>query len=189
MKCSVDGCDRGILRSGLCNAHFLRKKRTGNAIGIRPLVGEKGKWLESHSSVSTDDCVFYPYQGGKVKIFSADIYDYPARAMCKLVYGNNEYEKPVVRHLCGNGHLLCVNPKHLKWGSNSENQLDRIKHGTSNRGSSNGKSKLKEEDVIFIKKEIEDCLSPEKIKALSERFAISRATIYDIFKRRRWSWL
>jgi hypothetical protein len=46
------------------------------------------------------------------------------------------------------------NINNLRWGTNSENQMDRVRHGTSNRGSANGQSKLSEEDVISIKTRI-----------------------------------
>lgn len=42
----------------------------------------------------------------------------------------------------------------LYWGTNSDNQMDRVRHGTSNRGSRNGHAKLKEEDARDIKSRI-----------------------------------
>lgn len=42
----------------------------------------------------------------------------------------------------------------LRWGTNSENQMDRAKHGTSNHGSRNGMSKLTENDVRSIKRRL-----------------------------------
>ena len=40
------------------------------------------------------------------------------------------------------------------WGTNSENQMDRVKHRTSNRGEANGHSKLLVKDVVNIKRRI-----------------------------------
>lgn len=34
------------------------------------------------------------------------------------------------RHICGNGHLGCVTPSHLEWGTHAENMADAVAHGT-----------------------------------------------------------
>lgn len=44
----------------------------------------------------------------------------------------------------------------LYWGTNSENQMDRVRHGTSNRGAANGCSKITEADATDIKRRIRD---------------------------------
>lgn len=51
-----------------------------------------------------------------------------ARYMCMLAHGKPESQDMVARHLCGNGHWSCVNPKHLAWGSEIENARDRALH-------------------------------------------------------------
>ena len=53
------------------------------------------------------------------------------------------------RHLDGNK----INNKieNLRCGTNSENQLDRAIHGTSNRGEQSVQSKLTDKDVLTIK--------------------------------------
>lgn len=51
-----------------------------------------------------------------------------ARYMALLTYGAPRNEGAVVRHLCGNGHLSCVNPAHLEWGSETNNRQDAGKH-------------------------------------------------------------
>jgi hypothetical protein len=38
----------------------------------------------------------------------------------------------------------------LRWGSESENQMDRVRHGSSNRGSRHGNAKLSEAEVEEI---------------------------------------
>lgn len=56
-----------------------------------------------------------------------------ARYMALLTYGAPKSEKMVVRHTCGNGHLSCVNPDHLCWGSQGENIADANKHRKAER--------------------------------------------------------
>ncbi len=51
-----------------------------------------------------------------------------ARYMALLTYGTPKNAGAVVRHRCGNGHLSCVNPAHLEWGSEQNNRQDAGKH-------------------------------------------------------------
>lgn len=56
---------------------------------------------------------------------------YAHRFMCELINGEPSPEKPQAAHRCGNGHLGCVNPRHLSWSNQSDNHKDRRKHGTA----------------------------------------------------------
>lgn len=51
-----------------------------------------------------------------------------AKYMLLLTQGAPKHEGMVTRHLCGNGHLSCVNPAHLAWGTPSDNVSDMAKH-------------------------------------------------------------
>jgi hypothetical protein len=42
-------------------------------------------------------------------------------------------------------------PENIKWGTDKENQGDRVSHGTSNHGERNGMSKLTEADIVDIR--------------------------------------
>ncbi len=53
------------------------------------------------------------------------------------------------RHL--DGDPANNNSDNLAWGTKIENQADRILHGTSNKGTRNGQSKLTESEVIEIR--------------------------------------
>lgn len=51
------------------------------------------------------------------------------RAAWQLAHGRTlRRRSAVVRHACGN--RLCINPKHLRVGSNWDNYLDGVRHGT-----------------------------------------------------------
>jgi len=50
--------------------------------------------------------------------------------MCELVKGPAPSDNHQAAHNCGNGSGGCVNPKHLEWKTNQQNQLDRRAHGT-----------------------------------------------------------
>jgi hypothetical protein len=58
-------------------------------------------------------------------------------------------EGNVVRHMCK--EKRCVNPKHLKEGTQKENMADKLLHGTQPRGSRHHNTKLTEDIVRKIK--------------------------------------
>jgi hypothetical protein len=62
--------------------------------------------------------------------------------------------------------------------------LDRIRHGTSNRGHRNGQSKLTEEDV----KKIANLKGRLPQKELAEKYGVSISAISSIQLGRRWGW-
>lgn len=51
-----------------------------------------------------------------------------ARYMLLLTQGTAKWDEAWATHKCGNGHLSCVNPKHLRWGDPSTNQSDAVMH-------------------------------------------------------------
>lgn len=89
-------------------------------------------------------------------------------------------EDLMVRHLCGN--KLCVNPNHLEVGTMADNAADGMRLGETLRGSANGKAKLTEADVAYIR------LNPDKLtgRNLAVRFGVSAPTISLIRSGRRW---
>lgn len=104
--------------------------------------GEYGKGkgidlLRSLVSYQGDDCVDWPYSKGidgygrlgfQKKIYTAN------RLMCILAHGEPPTPKHYAAHSCGNGHLGCVNPRHLSWKTVRENEADKREHGTAGGG-------------------------------------------------------
>lgn len=99
-------------------------------------TGRGIKWMLAHVSYQGDDCLIWPFARGDGygnigyygKIYRSH------RFMCKLAKGEPPTPKHQAAHSCGNGRNGCVNPRHLSWKTNGENQLDRRKHGTVARG-------------------------------------------------------
>ena len=88
----------------------------------------------------------------------------------------------IVRHKCRSRN--CVNPEHLESGTYFENQNDRIRDGTDNRGEKHPKSKVTETQVREIRERHD-----EKIGDLAKEFGVSYNTIYGIIHKRSWAWL
>lgn len=87
-----------------------------------------------------------------------------------------------VCHSCGNPR--CCNPKHLYAGTPKQNQEDRLKHGTDNRGSKCKAAKLKEEEVVEIRQLIKNKV---KLKEIARIYKISESTIKAIKQNRNWA--
>lgn len=81
-----------------------------------------------------------------------------------------------VLHSCDNPP--CVNPKHLRTGTDAENVADRVIRG---RSKSPGPRKLTEEQVRSIH---ERRASGAAVAILVKEFEVSRATIYHILQGR-----
>jgi len=101
------------------------------------------------------------------------------------------------RHLDGNP--LNNNLNNLKWGTRSENQMDRLRHGTDHRGEKHGMSKLKKEDVFEIRKlayeNLKTFQSRRKkdlgsgYKKIAKKFGVLPSTIGHVVRRSTWGWL
>ncbi len=74
----------------------------------------------------------------------------------------------------------------LKWGTHIDNELDKITNGTTNKGESNGRAKLKEADVLEIHKLYLDGISQPDI---AEKYCISPKTVNAIINFRYWKHL
>jgi len=95
-----------------------------------------------------------------------------------------EYDWQCALHSCDN--TKCVNPSHLRWGTQKENARDRLDRNRQSRmyGESNGRSKLTYDDVVEIKRlHSEDV----KVKDLADCYNVNKSTIYKILHRELWS--
>ena len=189
MCCSVDGCDGKVKARGLCSKHYHRWERHGDPLGGLTQHGEPLKWLNDHSTYDGNDCLVWPFSTdsrgvGSVYVNGATIK--ASRMMCIIVHGEPPDASYEAAHSCGNGHLGCVTPGHLRWATSSENQMDRVEHGTSNRGSKNGQSVLTEAQVLTIKRKL---AVGEQGKVLAVQNSVSPMTISAIKNGTRWGWL
>lgn len=135
------------------------------------------QWIVDHANYTGDGCLFWPFgkddKGyGVVPLGNGRGSGKAHREMCKLVRGPAPVGKPQASHLCGNGHLACVHPKHLAWKSNSENQRDRRRHGT-HYGAKGSRTKLSAETIAEIRR----LRGVETQKSLADRFGVKYGCI------------
>jgi hypothetical protein len=129
-----------------------------------------------------DECIIWPFSQdgrGYGQVVFQGAHMGPHRAVCILTHGappaDRKYE---AAHSCHN--KLCVNPRHVRWATHSENQLDRREAGNSNLGERHGKSKLQELDVLCI------LGSADSYKVIAARHQISVSCVGLIKQGKRW---
>lgn len=74
----------------------------------------------------------------------------------------------------------------LRWDTVSANQMDRVDHGTSNRGAANGQAVLVEDDVKDIKRRL---ANKETQTSIAKFYKVSRSAILQIHLGKNWSWI
>jgi hypothetical protein len=195
-QCSVEGCegnahsDAGGAR-GYCLAHYKRWRKYGDPSGRAQRRSEKLMALEAllQSHRHDDDaCIIWPYtrtKAGYGQIWSEGGTQYAHRIVCESVHGPAPTCKHQAAHSCGNGHLGCVNPRHLSWKTHAENMADKLIHGTENRGDRNGQSRLTEDQVREIRRLKGSMFQRE----IAEKFGVTLSTVNHIYNRTTWAWL
>lgn len=117
--------------------HSMLITGKNNPFASRTKLGRAEDFIKWACQQEVDHCIVWPFRsktgpnreyGAVSKGFSK----YGGRAhrvVCGLYYGDPPSEDYHAEHLCGNS--LCVNPKHLKWSTATENMRRKIEHGTS----------------------------------------------------------
>lgn len=90
-----------------------------------------------------------------------------------------------VRHLDGDPSNNKAD--NLAYGSAKENSADKVLHGTTNRGSAHGMSKLTEQDVIALR--VTYAAGQASQEKLAAKYGVSRETIGQIVRGESWGHL
>jgi hypothetical protein len=183
--CSIEGCGKPAATRGWCTKHYTRWRRHGD-----PLVTAYGAplaWIVALlAAPATDDCqTDWPF-GRNSNGYPMMTWQGTKRLSHHVVLELTGRPRPAARdarHLCGRGHLGCLNPHHLEWGTTTQNMADRVTHGTSNRGERCGTAKLTRDDVRAIR------ASTETQSVVAARFGITQTAVSTIKLRKTWKWL
>lgn len=187
--CEISGCDKKVKTKNLCNSHYLRLWRHGSPLlGGAFRLGDPLGWLEENKDYSGDQCLEWPFSAGDqgrgvVRINGRSVS--APRAICILAHGEPPSDDHQAAHYCGNGHLGCVNPKHLRWATRSENEADKVIHGTLRRGVRINTNVLSEAQV----REIRLRIKTERGRDLAVEFGVSPSAISGIKLGHSWAWL
>lgn len=185
--CSIPDCGKPINSRGWCANHYRRARLYGDPLGGEPFRPGALKFLRGTLSVNTKECIQWPFYRDKLgygKITYKGRVRYASRLVCEMAHGEPPSSRHNAAHSCGNGHLGCVNPNHLRWATQLENGADMIKHGRSPRGNHH-QAKITVSDVRRIRS-LYKKLPP---KTLALEYGITRGSIYAIQHRHRWEWV
>lgn len=185
--CTVDGCNRSHDARGLCSVHLGRLRHHGDALATpsKASNGSRIEWLRANKNHQGTECLFWPFpeRTNRATILFSGKSIIASRVMCMLAHGNPPADGLVAAHSCGNGHLCCLNPRHLRWATYKENQHDSLLHGTRAWGERNGHSKLTDRKVRAIR------TLALPAKELAQLFNVSEGTVNGIRAGRRWGLL
>ena len=186
--CKVDGCSEDkLFCKGFCHRHYMQNYR-GDPYTFGPKEERVwgNKWLLEHVTHEGDECLIWPYGRdpyGRAKgSFGKGVTRLAHRHMCALKHGPAPEGKPEAAHYCGNGHLGCVNPNHLRWATRQENEDDKLIHGTRVRGERVGSAILTEQQV----RDIREIATVFEFPIIAQEFGVTRGCIRSIVTRKTW---
>lgn len=128
-------------------------------------------------AIESDDCTLWPYARtrghGTVRAGNQRVYTH--RLSCTIAHGEPPTPKHVAAHSCRNKH--CLNPRHLRWATHSENCHDSVLDGTSS-------AKLTPEDVRAVRRH-----PNANRETVARHYGVLPNTITAILDGRTWAWL
>lgn len=139
--CAAPDCGKPCAWGGLCEQHYYLKRRYGDFNPRRKSPGLIAAFLEQHVNHGSDECLIWPWEESRIDqgyaraSFRGQVMG-AHRAMCIMAHGDPPFPKAEAAHSCGNGHMACVNPRHLRWATRAENMADVKLHGRRKRANS-----------------------------------------------------
>lgn len=177
--CSADGCEREVIALGLCQKHYMRKRRTGELTTKRFIA----PFWDKVQKGSPDEC--WPWLGfkrasGHGLTSHKRLLIHASRKAWILTHGEIKHGL-VVCHKCDNPP--CCNPAHMYLGTPADNVLDTWEKTPMHLRGPRGRSK------IHTKEDIEQMWSERREGAtlvqLANKFRSSIGTIRKRLAERR----
>lgn len=191
-KCSVRGCKAPHMARGLCQMHYMRFRRANPEA---PVLYEYGlslgeKVSKLYQPGLPDEC--WLWRGSKNEAGYGRVPDEHGtmllahRAVWSVHHGKKIPNGMVLMHICDTP--ACVNPAHLKLGSQAENLRDMREKGRGHdgfaiepiRGEAHHCANFTEDDVRAIR------ASEESSTVIAKRYGVHRTSIIKIRSRKTW---
>ena len=188
--CSVAGCGHKRVGRGLCEKHYRRALRSGTLPPLVKKVAPTVKFLMAAAHFSDpDQCLDWPFalrqRGGRDEygvIWVSGRNHCVTRVLVGAILGRELLPSEIVLHSCH--RPPCVNPHHLRIGTNKENTQDAVDAGRIAHGVRHGCARLTEAQVIEIRAAY--AAGGVTQKALAKRFGVTDGAISHIVHRRQW---
>lgn len=171
-----------------CSNHYRRFLRYGEPTAGRVPDGQRLAEIHAAIATVTDDCI--EWQGATSKGYGLISHQgknvTASRVALQLFTGQDGRGLHACHGPCHN--TLCINVRagHVYWGTVADNKNDRRRDGTSDDGEAHSNSKLKAEQVRWLRSRAAEGATHQ---SLADTLDISRRHITDIINRNRWSWL
>lgn len=185
--CVIAGCEGstgmpGTAR-GLCASHYNRWQKHGDPVAGGTSPHAPIQWIRDHAGYEGDDCLTWPFSRGNAGYGKIQINgkSSPAsRRMCIEAHGNPPDPKMEAAHSCGNGHLGCVNPRHLRWLTQRENLDERAR---IRKGRAHFNARLGPIDVLGVRLMAQSASYAE----VGAQFGMSPIHVGKIVRRYIWA--
>ena len=187
--CEIEGCERRARRRRLrCPACDHAIARYGDPFVRGSRQSKAQRALPDLLVIETDDCVLWPFR------VNTDGYGYVTWdgryqgvhvVACAHHYGPKPTAGHEVAHSCARTRA-CMNYRHLRWATRSENIADRVAHDTHNRGERQPQHKLTTDDVRRARRLV---VEGSSYAAVARLLSVHDVTIHDCVNRRTWAWL
>ncbi|MDD9726123.1 hypothetical protein PVV74_11710 [Roseovarius sp. SK2] len=123
--------DAAFVRCQKDTREYRRQRKAAEMVHRGKAHCYKAGWLRTRANFDQDECLFFP--SFVIRRPTQVRYNFKsmAAARCMLLMTQGlpgDPEQSMATHTCGNGHMSCVNPKHLAWGNAHTNARDRVSH-------------------------------------------------------------
>lgn len=191
--CFVDGCFDSARANGLCNKHLIRRRLTGTtAPGARAHAPIEERFGRHFNKSESDKC--WLWTGSRNK-HGYGLISVGAKGAGQLLAHRVAWEIAnglmpdgdwVVMHSCDTP--ACVNPTHLKLGTQADNMRDMFSKDRANpinrpQGSDHHATELTDDDVRDIRASNLNCV------VLGRQYGLHKTSIAKIRSRKTWKHL
>lgn len=179
--CKLDGCDKKRWAYGFCSLHGNRWRQHGDPLKVLQIQGDDHTRFDSYvEKVPFSTCWYWV---GALATFGYGTIEIAGTQWTCHRYAYDRWIAPIpeglhVLHKCDTP--CCVNPDHLEVGTHQRNMQQKIDRNRQLRGSGVGTSKLKESQVLEIRKTSGTLLS------IAKEYGVSESCICSIKLRKSW---
>ena len=155
------------------------------AIARQAQRGEARAFFLTNVDRVTDDCVIWPFAVdaggyGKIRVNGRNIGVH--REACRRAHGEPPTAESVAMH--GPCHEpRCFNGRHLHWGTDAENQIDKVRDGTVQLGEAHPQSRFTEAEICEMRRM---AAAGHRTIDIADRFGTIPQYVYKIVTRRLW---